>query len=307
MPPQSQAVQVENLTKRYGPVVGAEDVSFSVEPGEVFGYLGPNGSGKTTTIRCIMGLLKPTSGRCSILGRTVRPGGATCHDRIGYLPGDVRFWTRLSAGRALEILSRLSGRPDCPQRRRRLADRLELDLSRRIDDLSKGNRQKVGVVGAFQNDPAVLILDEPTIGLDPLVRQTVLDLIRQAAGNGAAVLLSSHDLSEVSAVCRRAAILRAGRLVELASVSEIEQRGAKLLRVWFTSDARAHLAPIEKLTGVKILEHDAEMLSISYTGPVSDLLTCLSQLPVERIATRHAALEQAFMHYYGRQTEEPSR
>jgi len=196
-----KAIEVTELTKRYGRAVGVEDLSFEVEKGEIFGYLGPNGSGKTTTIRCLMGLLRPTSGQCRVLGMPVAPGRATQHSHIGYLPGEFRIWPRLRAGRALRVLASLGGGNGLNKRRRELAERLDLDLDRRVGALSKGNRQKVGIVYAFQHEPELLILDEPTIGLDPLVRQTVLELIRETAAAGATVLLSSHDLSEVAAVC----------------------------------------------------------------------------------------------------------
>jgi len=169
-----KALEVKTLTKRYGSARGVEDLSFGIEKGEIFGYLGPNGSGKTTTIRCLMGLLRPTSGHCRLLGERVMPGRATQHTRIGYLPGDFRTWPGLTARKSLTLLARLGNGNEVDKRQKELAERLDLNLDRRVRALSKGNRQKVGVVYAFQHKPEVLILDEPTIGLDPLVRQVVL-------------------------------------------------------------------------------------------------------------------------------------
>lgn len=294
---------VESLTKRYGSVAGAEDITFDIEAGEVFGYLGPNGSGKTTTIRCIMGLLTPSSGGCSILGRKVVPGKGTGHDCTGYLPGDLRLWDGLTARQALAFMGGLGGNGDTSGRREELAERLDLDLGRRIRNLSKGNRQKIGVINAFQNRPKVLILDEPTIGLDPLVRQTVLDLIREAAAEGSAVLLSSHDLSEVAAVCGRAAILREGRLAELASVSKIVEQGRKYLRVWFSKDGAPPAGVLERISGIIVEKRNSEMICLSYAGPVRELLSCISQYPVERIATEQTSLEEAFIQYYSGKTQ----
>ncbi|MBN2595022.1 MAG: ATP-binding cassette domain-containing protein, partial [Sedimentisphaerales bacterium] len=211
-----KALEVQALTKRYGSARGVEDLSFDIEQGEIFGYLGPNGSGKTTIIRCLMGLLRPTSGHCCILGQRVIPGEATKHNIIGYLPGEFRAWPGLTPRKLLGLLAGLGHSNEVTKRQEKLAERLDLSLDRKMRTLSKGNRQKVGIIFAFQHRPDVLILDEPTIGLDPLIRQNVLDLIRETAQAGATILLSSHDLSEVAAVCGRAAILREGRLVELA-------------------------------------------------------------------------------------------
>lgn len=291
-------LEVESLTKRYGSTVGVEDVTFAIEPGEIFGYLGPNGSGKTTTIRCIMGLLRPTRGEVRVLGRRVRPGRATEHARIGYLPGEFHLWKFPRGRRSLRLLAALGGRDGAKQRREELAARLDLDLNRRVGELSKGNRQKVGVLFAFQHQPEVLVLDEPTSGLDPLLRQIVLDLIREAAEAGAAVLLSSHDLSEVSAVCGRAGILREGRLVELAPISSILQQGRHRLKIWFSDATLAPPVPADQFPGVQLLQRRPGMLDLAYHGPADPILKWLAQFPVDRIATPQTSLEEAFMQYY---------
>ncbi|MBN1126455.1 MAG: ABC transporter ATP-binding protein [Sedimentisphaerales bacterium] len=293
-------LQVESLTKRYGSVIGVDEVSFTMEPGEVFGYLGPNGSGKTTTIRCIMGLLKPTQGQCLVMGQTVQQGQATQHSHIGYLPGDFRIWPQLTARRALQILGRLGNTEQTEIRCNELAEKLDLNLDRRVGDLSKGNRQKVGVILAFQRKPRFLILDEPTIGLDPLVRQTVMELICQAARDGASVLLSSHDLAEVAAVCDRAAILRQGRLVELAPISRIVQQGQKRLKIWLKQNTPVPSIPVALTNEIRIIQEEPGVLQISYQGSVDPVLKCIAKLPVERIATPETSLEDAFIQYYSR-------
>ncbi len=291
-------LEVTSLTKRYGATVGVEDVSFALEPGEIFGYLGPNGSGKTTTIRCIMGLLRPTRGQVHVLGQRVRPGWATEHARIGYLPGDFRLWKFPRGRRSLGLLASLGGGDESRERREALAERLGLDLHRRVGELSKGNRQKVGLVYAFQHQPEVLILDEPTTGLDPLLRQIVLDLIREAAEGGAAVLLSSHDLSEVSAVCGRAAILRQGRLVELAPIADIMGQGRRRLRVWFADNTLVPPLPSNGFPEVQLLQRRPGMLDLAYYGSADPIVKWLGRFPVDRIATPQTSLEEAFMHYY---------
>ena len=290
------AIEIRDLTKWYGRARGIEEVTFAVARGEIFGYLGPNGSGKTTTIRCIMGLLRPSAGEVRVLDRLVVPGRGTQHARIGYLPGEFRIWSRVKARRALRLFAALDGGAET--RRRELAERLDLNLDRPIGDLSKGNRQKVALLYAFQHQPEVLILDEPTAGLDPLMRQVVLDLIREAAEAGAAVLLSSHDLSEVSAVCGRAGILREGRLVEVAPIAQIVHRGEHRLKVWFAEDATVPELPPDRLPGVRVIERQPGMLHLAYQGASDAVVKWIARYPVDRIATPQTSLEEAFIQYY---------
>ena len=292
------ALDIKALTKQYGSVTAVDEVSFQVEPGEIFGYLGPNGSGKTTTIRCLMGLLRPTQGNCFVLGERVMAGRGTQHRRIGYLPGDFSIWPGRTARQSLKALAALGGGQGIEQRCIDLADRLDLDLDRRVGTLSKGNRQKVGIVFAFQHRPDLLILDEPTSGLDPLVRQTVLDLIREAAQAGTTVLLSSHDLSEVAAVCERTAILREGRLIELAPISKIVHQGQRRLRVWFSEGKDIPDSKPLPMAGVHIIERKPTMIHLAYQGPVDPVLKWLAQFPVDRIDTPQTSLEEAFIQYY---------
>lgn len=293
-----KAIEIEILTKRYGSARGVENLSFDVEEGEIFGYLGPNGSGKTTTIRCMMGLLRPTSGQCRLLGERIVHGKATQHNRIGYLPGDFRTWPGLKPRKLLTLLARLGRRQKVNQRQDELAERLNLDMDRKIRALSKGNRQKVGIIYAFQHQPDLLILDEPTIGLDPLIRQTVLELIRETAQAGATILLSSHDLSEVAAICGRAAILRQGRLVELAPISKIVQQGERRIKVWFVEGTQVPDLPTDKLPDVRVIQQNSNTLHVAYQGTVDPLLKWLAQFPVDRITTPETSLEEAFIHYY---------
>lgn len=295
-----KAIKVKTLSKWYGSARGIEDLSFSIDKGEIFGYLGPNGSGKTTTIRCLMGLLRPTSGDCFVLGERIVPGRAAQHTNIGYLPGEFRTWPGLTARKSLRILASLGNGKNISKRQEELAERLDLNLDRRVRSLSKGNRQKVGVVYAFQHQPDVLILDEPTIGLDPLVRQVVLDLIREAAHSGATVLLSSHDLSEVDAVCGRAAILREGRLNELAPISKIVHQGRRHLKIWFAKGTKMPSLPFDELPGVRLIQQEKESLHLAYQGSIGPLLKWLSHYPVDRISTPQTSLEEAFIQYYNK-------
>jgi ABC-2 type transport system ATP-binding protein len=295
-----KAIEVQALTKQYGSARGIENLTFEVESGEVFGYLGPNGSGKTTTIRCLMGMLRATSGLCQVLGERVLPGRATGHDRMGYLPGDFKIWEQHTGRRALQVLGSLGHGKSFLTRQAELAERLDLNLDRRVRTLSKGNRQKIGLVYAFQHQPDLLILDEPTSGLDPLMRQIVLELIREAAQAGATVLLSSHDLSEVAVVCHQAAILREGKLIELAPISDIVQQGQRRLKVWLAEGTPLPTLP-DTLKDASLTQHQTRCLEISYQGSADRILKWLAQFPVERITTPDTSLEDAFIQYYQRE------
>jgi ABC-2 type transport system ATP-binding protein len=292
------SVEIRSLTKWYGRSRGIEDISFAIEPGEIFGYLGPNGAGKTTTIRCIMGLLRPSGGEVRVLGQRVKPGRGTMHARIGYLPGEFRIWGRPRARRSLSMLAALGRDRGAAARRTALAERLDLDLRRPVGDLSKGNRQKVAVILAFQHQPDVLILDEPTAGLDPLIREVVLDLIRETAAGGAAILLSSHDLSEVSAICKRAAILREGRLVELAPIAQIVQQGEQRLKIWFADPKLRPDVASAAIAGVRVVEQEPGVLHLAYQGAAGPVLQWICRFPVDRITTPQTSLQEAFLQYY---------
>jgi len=300
-----KAIEVQSLTKQYGSARGIDGLTFDVEAGEIFGYLGPNGSGKTTTIRCLMGLLRPTFGLCKVLGDPVLPGRATGHDRMGYLPGDFKIWEQHTGRRALCVLGSLGHGNAFLKRQAQLAERLDLNLDRRVRTLSKGNRQKIGLVYAFQHQPDLLILDEPTSGLDPLMRQVVLDLIREAAEAGTTVLLSSHDLSEVAAVCHQAAILRKGKLIELAPISDIVQQGQRRLKVWFAQGTPIPDMPKE-LPDARIIQKETSCLEIAHQGSADRVLKWLAQYPVERITTPDTSLEDAFIQYYQKENRHDS-
>ena len=298
-----KVIEIKSLTKMYGKAPGVLDLDLDVYRGETMGFLGPNGAGKTTTIRCCMDLLSKTSGEIKIFGMDTSKDSVKIRRRTGYLPGEFRIWGRARARRSLRMLAAFGGNGCAEARRRELADRLELNLDRPVGDLSKGNRQKVAVICAFQHRPDLLVLDEPTAGLDPLMRQTVLDLIREAADGGAAVLLSSHDLSEVSAVCGRAGILREGRLVEVAPIAQIVQQSERRLKIWFIDDTLVLDVPLDQLPGVRIVERQAGMLHLAYQGASDAILKWIAQFPVDRIATPQTSLEEAFMQYYRQQPD----
>lgn len=286
------AIECRSLTKYYGDVRGIEGVSFAVEDGEVFGFLGPNGAGKTTAIRTLLGFLSPTSGGATLLGHDATDPAASrrARERIGFLPGDPGLDRDRTAGAFLDHQAALRGESS----RDRLVDRFGLDESRRIGDLSRGNRQKVALVAAFMHDPDLLLLDEPTSGLDPLLQEEFAALVRERVDDGASVLLSSHVLGEVAALCDRVGVLREGHLVAVESVSDLRSRGGKRVRVRVAEDvARADF----ERRGVMNLRV-GETVSFTWTGEYDALIDLLSKYSVLDLDVVDAPLEEAFMTFY---------
>jgi ABC-2 type transport system ATP-binding protein len=288
-------IRTERLSKRYGTHPALIDLDLQVEPGEVFGYLGPNGAGKTTTIRLLLDLIRPTSGRAEVLGMDVRSSSVAVHRKVGYLAGDIALYDGLTGHDHLTYLGNLRGGVD-PDHIRSLADRFDLDLSRPIRELSKGNRQKVGLIQAFMHRPALAILDEPTSGLDPLMQLEFHRLLREVTGEGATVLLSSHVLSEVERIGDRVAILRAGRLVTVGSVSEIKVRARRRLEVQFggpvPSDAFAGVP------GLHNIEFRNGVARLDVEGSMDKIVKVLAQYEVTSMVSHEPDLEEIFMEYY---------
>ncbi|GAA0534312.1 ABC transporter ATP-binding protein [Halorubrum ejinorense] len=286
------AIECRKLSKYYGDVRGIEDVSFTVERGEVFGFLGPNGAGKTTAIRTLLGFLSPTSGGGTLLDHDVTDPVASrrARERIGFLPGDPGLDRDRTAGAFLDHQAALRGESS----RADLVDRFGLDESRRIADLSRGNRQKVALVAAFMHDPDLLLLDEPTSGLDPLLQEEFAALVRERVDDGASVLLSSHVLGEVAALCDRVGVLREGHLVAVESVSELRSRGGKQVRLRVAEDVEH--ADFER-RGIMNLRV-GETVSFTWTGEYDALIDLLSGYTVRDLDVVDAPLEEAFMTFY---------
>lgn len=289
------ALCITRLTKRYstsGPMA-VDDVSLAVAPGEVYGLLGPNGSGKSTTIRVLLGYLSPTSGSVSVLDADARE--RSIRARIGYLPGDLRLPVRLTGRRILAYTIatlRAAGRPVDDAAMERLAGQLDLDLDRRFGTLSRGNRQKIGIVRALLGDPDVLVLDEPTSGLDPLVQDTVLDLVRARSDAGAAVLFSSHILSEVSDIADRVGVLNRGRLVTEGGVAELIASAPQHLVITTTAAVASDaLAGIDGLVDVTVTDHEVQ---VRITGSAADLFTRLAPFGIARVTSAGNELDEVF-------------
>jgi ABC-2 type transport system ATP-binding protein len=292
------AIETRGLTKFYGSTRGIEDLDLRVERGEIFGYLGPNGAGKTTTIRLLLDLIRPTRGRASIAGFDTRERSMDARRVSGYLPGELKPPVRSTAGGFLGYLGRLRGGVD-PRAVAELAERLELDLGRRLGDLSKGNKQKVGVVAAFMHDPELLILDEPTSGLDPLRQQDVLDLIRERASRGKTVFLSSHELDQVEHVAGRVGIVRDGHLVAVEAIATLKQRAVRRVEVRLAG-APAGVERLREVPGVSSLAVVDGVVRLTVQGSMDALVKELARFPVETLTSEAPELDEIFLSYYGR-------
>ena len=286
-------LEVNNLTKYYGKARGIVDVSFHVEEGEIFGFIGPNGAGKSTTIRLLLSLIYPTSGSATLFGKDCIKFGPALRQDIGYLPSDVFYYERMKVIDLLKYSA--SFYPgDCTQRLHELAELMELDLGRRIDDLSYGNRKKVGIVQGLLHTPKLLFLDEPTAGLDPLMQRTFFELIREESRRGATVFFSSHILGEVQRMCSRVGIIKEGRIIEIADIRTLQQNNYKKVRVAASGLDAAHF----DIAGVTKLEQTNGAVRFFYKGDVNTVMRKISELQVSDVTIEEPSLEEIFMHYY---------
>ncbi|MEZ5378701.1 MAG: ABC transporter ATP-binding protein [Acidimicrobiales bacterium] len=291
----SAAIVTHQLTKRYGDVLAVDALDLEVHRGEVFGFLGPNGAGKSTTIRCLLDLARPTSGRAEILGFDSRTDAIDVHRNVGYLPGDLALYDKLTGGEVLEYLANLRGGVD-PAKVVELAKRFDADLSRRCGTYSSGNRQKIGLIQAFMHEPPVVILDEPTTGLDPLVQQSLHELIESVRDEGRTVFLSSHTLSEVERVADRVAIIRHGALVVVSSISELKARAVRRLDFEFARPLDPEL--LRRVDGVREVTGGGLRWSVAYEGSVGAVLAVATSVGVVSLRSRDADLEEIFLDYY---------
>lgn len=290
--PVMDAIRTLGLTKRYGRVAALSDFDLRVPAGRLFGFLGPNGAGKTTAIRLLLGLLRASSGRAEVLGRDVWREGPRLRRDVGYLPGDVRFYDWMSGAALLRWLDRTRGGGAAPEQRR-LSDVFELELGRRIRDYSRGMKQKLGLIATLMHRPRLLILDEPTTALDPLVREALAGELRAAVAEGRTVLFSSHTLAEVEALCDEVAILRRGRLVEHERVDVLRRRALRRVEITFRDGRSADPPP-----AFSVVRRGPAQLSGIWRGPVAPLLGWLAAAPVEDVTLAPPNLEDLFMTYY---------
>jgi ABC-2 type transport system ATP-binding protein len=289
-------IELDRLTKRYGPARGIEDVSLTVERGEVFGFLGPNGAGKTTTIRTLLGLLRPMSGRVRVFGLDIGADAPAIHARLGNLPGDFTYEPRLTGRELLRYLADLRGLPGLG-RAGELAERFHADLDRPLGDLSRGNRQKIGLVQAAFHDPELLVLDEPTTGLDPLMQEAFLRFVASERERGHTVLLSSHELDEVERACDRVAIIREGRLIAVEDVAAVTGRAYRHVTLEFAG--RVDPDEFRRLDGVIDLVADGRRLTFKATGDLDPVIKAAARHTVTDIELTHPTLDEVFLTYYG--------
>jgi ABC-2 type transport system ATP-binding protein len=289
------AIRVSNLTKHYGRERGVNALSFGVAPGEVFGYVGPNGAGKTTTIRLLLDLIKPTSGTIEVFGRDVTTDASAIKRRIGYIPGDLRLYERLTGRELLAFFGHVR-QLDTHAESDRLAARFDLDLDRPIHTLSRGNRQKIGLVQAFAHRPELLVLDEPSSGLDPLMQQEFGALVREAASGGRTVFLSSHVLSEVQRMADKVALLREGELVLIDTVEGLRARATARMDVTFAAVPSPDA--FSRVQGVRELGRHGPMVSFALEGTADALVKSLANHEVVTIDSHEADLEDVFLALY---------
>ncbi|WP_406205100.1 ABC transporter ATP-binding protein [Kitasatospora sp. NBC_01560] len=286
------AIRTEGLTKRFGRVVALDGLDLSVEQGEIFGFLGPNGAGKSTTIRLLLHLIRPTAGSAWIMGAPVADV-ERAHGHLSYVPGDVSLWPQLTGLEILTYLGNLSGAVDLAFQDE-LVERLRLDPGLRARSYSKGNRQKIALVAAFMTLPDVLLLDEPTAGLDPLMEAEFQALAREAAARGQTVFLSSHILDEVEDLCHRVAILREGRLVEIAALADLRRLNSTV----FEAVLEGPVPELASLAGVTAVEPIDSGVRVSVTGPPTAVLSRLAGAGLVRLRSREPTLEEIFLTYY---------
>ena len=285
-----EAIKTEKLTKYYGKSRGIIDLNLTVKEGEFFGFIGPNGAGKSTTIRTLLGLIKKSSGSGRILGMDIEKEKEKILSCVGYLPSEAMFYRGMRVRDILKLSADLR-KTDCRGEAVRLCERLELDTSKKVEELSFGNRKKVGIVCALQHEPQLLILDEPTSGLDPLMQREFFAILRERNKKGTTVFLSSHVLSEIQRNCTRAAIIREGSLIACDSVEALAQTNAKRVTVHGEVE-------LSGLTGIRNLKKGEESVSFLYSGDINALLAVLSKSNVKDLAIAEPDLEEIFMHYY---------
>jgi ABC-2 type transport system ATP-binding protein len=291
-------VSAEALTKKYGRTLALDRLTLEVRSGEILGFLGPNGAGKTTTLRLLMGYLRPTAGCARIHGLEAWRDRSAVHARVGYLPGDVRLWPKMTARMIAGHIARLRGLGDATGIAD-LAKRLDLDLDRQVGELSKGNRQKVGVLLALLGDPELLLLDEPTSGLDPLVQQEFHRVLRERAETGTAIMLSSHVLSEVERVADRVAIIKSGRLLMLESLSALREKARHAVEVKFAAPPPP--GAFDHVPGIRDVRLEGPLLRCTMQGIVDPLVKALGRYHVVDLNSREADLEETFLELYGQE------
>jgi len=286
-------IEVNNLTKYYGKAKGIEDVSFKVDDGEIFGFIGPNGAGKSTTIRLFLSLIYPTGGEAKIFGKDCIQFGPEIRQDIGYLPSEVFYYDKMKVIDLLKYSASFYDK-DCTQRMHELADLMELDLKRKIDDLSYGNKKKVGIVQGLLHQPKLIVLDEPTSGLDPLMQQKFFNLIREENEKGATVFFSSHILGEVQKLCNRVAIIKEGSIIKIEDIKTLKKDNYKKVNVVANGLDEKQF----EVEGVTNLMKEDGAINFFYKGDINVITRLISANEISDVEIEDPTLEEIFMHYY---------
>jgi ABC-2 type transport system ATP-binding protein len=290
-------IEIKNLTKYYNKSRGIIDVSFDVKEGEIFGFIGPNGSGKSTTIRTLLELIHPTSGEAKIFGKDCISDSSTIMKDVGYLPSEVFYYDGM---KVIDLLNYSASfyKKDCSKRIKELAEIMDLDVNRKIDELSYGNKKKVGIVQALLHEPKLIILDEPTGGLDPLMQQKFFDLLKEENKKGATIFFSSHVLSEVQRICDRVAIIKEGRIIKLEKMSEINDSNYKRFKIDVNEKIDDNYFQID---GVSDLNINGNIHSFMFKGDINDILKKVAAIKLNNIWIDELDLEEIFLHYYNKE------
>lgn len=287
-------IEIKNLTKTYGKARGISDISFSVEEGEIFGFIGPNGAGKSTTIRTLLSLIYPTSGSATIFGKDTVQFAPEIKKEIGYLPSEVFYYDNMKVKDLLNYSASFY-KKDCSKRIKELAEIMDLDLTKKIDDLSLGNKKKVGIVQGLLHEPKLIILDEPTSGLDPLMQQKFFELLEEENRKGATILFSSHILTEVQRLCNRVAIIKEGKIVTVEKISTLKENTYKKFKI----ETKSTLDPnYFNLAGVNKLEVKANLTSFLFKGNINEVMRKIADVEISNLWIEEPDLEEIFMHYY---------
>jgi len=287
-------VRTRDLGKKYGSFEALSSLNLEVNKGEVLGYLGPNGAGKTTTIRLMLGLIKPTSGNAEIFGLDAQKDKVNAHKRLAYIPGESTFWPNLTGAETLYLLGRVHGKID-QKYQAELIKRFKFDPSKKVRTYSKGNRQKINIIAAMMTQADLLVMDEPTTGLDPIMEQAFKESVLEAKSNDQTVFLSSHILEEVEALCDRVAILRSGKLVELGTLAEMRHLSSLTVEATF-ADKPPKVSDIKGVSGVKIAGHQ---IICQIRGPIDPLFNVLIAAHPKTLLSREPSLEELFLSLYG--------
>lgn len=288
-----KALEIKNLKKYFGRVKAVDGISFEIDEGEIFGFLGPNGAGKTTTIRCLMDFIRPDVGEINILGLDAQENSVELKTKVGYLASEPRLYDDWTGKEHIDLINGIRGKKDHSAE---LIEKLGADINTKIKNLSTGNRRKISLILALTHDPQLVIMDEPTIGLDPLLKNTMYEVLLEMSEKGKTIFMSSHDLSEVERVCTRAAIIREGKLAAVENIGKLNAK--RLYHIWIKLDPEKELMNLSKISGVEVESETPSEATFSVAGDIDPVIKFLAKAKIDDVKIEHAGLEETFMKFY---------